>query len=186
MSKRGGRLMPRCTLNVARTDSGYLIRVEGDGTAQESPTLAAFVHQYLQADLQPSVVVDLSSCQYLDSTVLGCLLSLQRRCRDRSDSRFVVVADLQQRRRLLSTTRLDKVLELVESAPETQSQFVVLSPTRLRGTEFGRHVMESHLALAKLPCAHAPLFQEIADRLARELAGQRQVDEESEDVRETV
>jgi len=50
-------------------------------------------------------------------------------------------------------------------------------------TEFGRHVMESHRALAKLPCAHAPLFQEIADRLARELAGQGQVDEEPEDAR---
>jgi len=173
-------------LKIARIDGGYRVRVEGRGSAQESPALAAFVTQYLEACDRALVVVDLSACEHLDSTFLGCLVTLHQRCQESEGASFLTWADDDRRGKLLSPTRIDRVLEFAASAPETKGDDVCLGPRRLNEMEFGRHIMESHRALAGMPCAHAKLFQEIADQLDRELNGPRDLGQESAGAQDTV
>jgi anti-anti-sigma factor len=178
--------MQSSNMEVARSAAGYLIRVSGQGTSRESPALAAFVTQYLEAAPQASVVLDLSVCEYLDSTFLGCLLMLHRRCAAKSDARFVVAAEREARRKLLAATHLDVVLQISDSAPAAVGGFVRLHPQALDAREFGRHVMESHRALSQLPGEHAGVFREIADRLAQELEDAQRFAHRPGNVRETV
>jgi anti-anti-sigma regulatory factor len=165
-------IMPECTLRVAQTADGYRIRVEGRGTAQESPALAAFVSQCRLVDEDAQITVDLSACEYLDSTFLGCLVTLSRDCGKSETARFEILADNERRTELLAPTRIDQLLQFADADPEMRSGYVTIDPAQLDNTEFGRHVLESHQALAEVSSAHTQLFQEIAKRLADELEDQ--------------
>src|SRR5262249_20398476 len=106
-------------LRVGRTASGFLVQVEGRGTVSESPALQEFAVQSLDGPTGPStVVVDLSHCDYLDSTFLGCLVNLHRKYNRTSPHRFQVAASRDKRQELLAPTRLNHLLDLTEVCPE--------------------------------------------------------------------
>ena len=175
-----------CNLRVARVGNGYRIRIEGRGTAQESPALAAFVSQCNRADEQTQIIVDLSACEYLDSTFLGCLVTLDRACQKHEQRPFQVLANAEKREKLLGPTNIDSLLMFVERDPENMSDFVTMEPNRLNETQFGRHVLEAHRALAGVPSAHAELLQEIAAKLERELEEREKFAGKPGGLRETV
>lgn len=160
--------MRKGSVQVASTDAGYLIRVEGHCTLQQSPALQAFVTQALQ-DSPLTIAVDLCCCDYMDSTSLGCLLTVHRRAQASPPSRVVVVADLPARKRLLSSMRLDRILTLTDFSPATVSPFVRLHVPQLNKLDLGRHVARSHEALAGVAGDHAQVFRQIAEQLNREL-----------------
>src|SRR5437016_6281177 len=90
-------------LRVGLTASGYLVQVEGRGTLRESPALHEFAVQSLDGQRGPgTVVVDLSHCDYLDSTFLGCLVSLHRKYNRTQPHRFQVAAPYDKCQRLLA------------------------------------------------------------------------------------
>src|SRR5262249_19078749 len=104
-------------LKVGRTRDGYRVRVEGKGTMRESPAVHEFAMHTLDA-APASLVIDLSGCDYLDSTFLGCLVDLHRRHGRERPARFEVAAPPQARLRLLASSRLDALLNLIDEAPQ--------------------------------------------------------------------
>ena len=78
-------------LKVARTPGGYCLRVEGRGTMRESQSAAQFVAGPLERE-GATVVVDLSACDHLDSTFLGCLVEMQRKAGKSLPPRLVISA----------------------------------------------------------------------------------------------
>ena len=156
----------RCDLCVARTSDGYVVRVQGKGTSAHSPSLAEFVKGCLTANSQDSVAVDLLGCEYLDSTFLGCLLKLQQ---TGTAKRFQVIADDAARKRLLTATGLDKFLTISSREPKSSCTFLKLDAAELSPRELGKHMMETHAALAEVPSASSSVFQRIASQLATEL-----------------
>ena len=154
-------------LEIGRWDEGFLIRVVGHGTLNTSPAFKEFVIQCL-AHRGARVVVDLSDCEYLDSTFLGCLIGMQKRC-VRDPERFLIAADRAVLIRLFSISVLDDILPLTDGCPPCLGAWMPLAPADLATDELGRHVMESHRALAALPCPEAPKFLAVAQRLADEL-----------------
>ena len=168
-----------CVLCVAKGKHGFIIRVQGRGTSNDSPTLANFVRDCFSMD-NTSVAVDLLGCTYLDSTFLGCLLTLQRQGKE---ERFCVVADEATRTRLLAATGLDGYLKLISKAPRSLSPFLKIEPTPVSERELGQHIMEAHQALSEVPSEVASAFREIASKLKDELAKQ---DSESPDLLDTV
>src|SRR5215469_14283519 len=106
-------------LRVGRTASGFLVQVEGRGTMSESPALQEFAVQSLDGQGGPStVVVDLSHCDYLDSTFLGCLVTLHRRYNRRAPHRFQVAATRDVCQKLLGPNHLTQLLDVTEVCPE--------------------------------------------------------------------
>ena len=94
--------MPACVLQVARTATGYLVRVEGRATAVDSLALRRFVVDSFKESPQEAVALDLRPCAYVDSTFLGCLLTLHRNGLAPAGRRFSIVADEPTRKRLLA------------------------------------------------------------------------------------
>ena len=157
-------------LRVGRTDSGVVLYVEGRGTLSESPALREFVVQSLETQLGPStVVVDLSHCDYLDSTFLGCLASLHRKYNQTVPHRFLVAASHDKSQRLLGPTLLNQLLDVTDVCPELIGETVDLTGPILSTADLGWHVMECHRRLAELGGSRAPSFRSIADQLAHEL-----------------
>jgi anti-anti-sigma factor len=104
---------PGSMLRVGRTASGFLVQVAGRGTLQVSPALQEFAVQSLDREYEPGrVVVDLSHCDYLDSTFLGCLVNLHRRYNQTPPHRFQVAAPRDQCRKLLGLSHLHELLDV--------------------------------------------------------------------------
>jgi len=159
-------------LRVGLTDRGFLVNVDGRGTVKLSPILHRFVVQSFESgfrDPQMTIAVNLSSCEYLDSTFLGCLLSLNRRYNREGEQRFLVVAPAGTRRALLEPNNLDRVLDIVESYHAATSDFVELNSPPLLNSDLGPHVLECHRRLAELDGPNRDAFRSIVNRLDEEL-----------------
>ncbi len=156
----------RCDLCVSRTRNGFVVRVQGNGTATHSPAFAEFVKGCLVEDPNATVTIDLLGCEYLDSTFLGCLLKLQRLG---TAKRFHVAADEAARTRLLTATCLDRYLTLLSKAPSSTGTFLRIEPGEVSKQQLGRHMQETHQALGDLPSASASVFKRIAEQLAHDL-----------------
>ena len=157
-------------LRVGRTASGFFVQVEGRGTLRESPALQEFAVLSLDDPRGPStVVVDLSRCDYLDSTFLGCLVSLHRKYNRTMPHRFQMAASRDQSQKLLAPSHLNHLLEVTEVCPQPIGDLVELAGPILPIVDLGRHILECHRRLAELGGSQAASFRSIADHLAREL-----------------
>ncbi len=153
---------------IHRCANGYVVALVGRGTLQETPAFRDFVEQCLENQLE--VIVDLSRCDFLDSTFQGCLIGLHRESMSSGRKLLRVFADEQCRLQLLSTSGLHKLLDFVAECPTTQDEGISLDFGHFGSQTLGRHVMNSHRLLAELGGEDANRFREIADRLQAELA----------------
>src|SRR4051812_36843229 len=128
------------TLKVGRTRDGYRVRVAGRGTMRESPAVHQFAMHAIE-DGPGNLVIDLSACDYLDSTFLGCLADLHKRLGRSGTPRFAVAAPPQARRRLLAPSHLDALLNPIEEAPEVIGEDLDLPANAMSPGELGLHVM---------------------------------------------
>ena len=156
------------SLRVGRTPEGYRVRVEGRGTMRESPAAHDFAVQALE-DGAHSLVLDLSGCEYLDSTFLGCLVDLHKRFGADRLGRFVVAVPLALGQKLLAPTRLNKLLNLSEARPEIIGEEMTIDPSTLSSRDLGHHILECHRRLAEVDGPRRDDFAQVVERLSDEL-----------------
>jgi anti-anti-sigma regulatory factor len=156
-------------IQVAPTTDGCCVRIEGRGTMQESPAAKAIATGTLKNDLNAHVVVDLSACDYLDSTFLGCLVQLFRDYGSKTGSRFHIAGSADRRKKLLGPCHLDKVIPSLDAPPQTLGEWVPVPVPPVGSKDLARHIMECHKLLAELESPMRPAFLKIAEQLQREL-----------------
>ena len=153
-------------VSIARTETGYLVSVHGQGTRHESPAVRDFISGAMED--RANVVLDLTECEYLDSTFLGCLVILHKRGCDKGE-RFRVHADAAVINKLLHPTRLDTIISCCSTLPKTSGQTVPLPIADLDREEFGRHLLDTHEELAHVDSPSSGAFRMVAEQLRREL-----------------
>lgn len=156
-------------VKVGRTQSGYRVQVVGQGTMRNSPAVHAFATRVLSDPAMTELLIDLSTCQYLDSTFLGCLVDLHKRYGTARPPRYQIAAPVETLRRLFGATHLDRLLNVVPTAPETVGDVVELSNENLALPDLGRHLLECHRRLAEVEGPNQADFRRIVDRLEAEL-----------------
>jgi anti-anti-sigma regulatory factor len=159
-------------VTVAPTREGCCVRVTGRGTVRESAAARDVATRTLDAEGADAVVVfDLSDCDYLDSTFLGCLTGLFQAAGRSKPPRFLVAGPADVRKKLMGACRLDKLLPSIETAPQVVGPFVdVPAVDDSDPIEIARHVMACHRALAAVDGPMRVAFTRIADQLEKELA----------------
>ena len=157
-------------LKIAPTEAGCVIRVEGEGTMGQSPAAREVALNTLGADPKAVVVFDLSACEYLDSTFLGCLMDVYRQFGRTQPPRYFIAADAAQRKKLLGPTHLDRLIPMLEAAPTPCGNWVTMPTQNMSSRDLTRHVMECHQALADSECPMRGVFAKIVQHLERELA----------------
>lgn len=160
------------SLKLAPTGNGCIIRIEGRGTMQESTAAKNVALATLERDEQATVVFDLSTCEYLDSTFLGCIAELFRSYGRTNPPRFQIAAGAERHAALLGACRMDKVIPAIDPAPDVHGQWVALPPCKSEPGELTRHVISCHKALAEIDSPMRESFAKLAARLERELAGE--------------
>lgn len=152
-------------LKFGRTEAGYRLRIEGRGTMLESRPAQAFVVEAL-ATPDAVVVIDLSACEYLDSTFLGCLLGLHRQY---GAARLRIASPPQCTRKLFGPTKLDLALHVSADFPAVIGEYLPIAPEAINSKDMARHIMECHCRLAEIPGPQQSAFAAIAQQMAKEL-----------------
>jgi anti-anti-sigma factor len=153
------------SLKFGRIEAGYRLCVERRGTMQESRPAEAFVNEALSRE-GVSVVIDLSECDYLDSTFLGCLLGLHRQY---GTSRLRIAAPSDRTKKLFGPTKLDTALRVTAEVPPVIGEYVAIAPEAMNSKDMARHIMECHRRLAEIPGPQQNAFAAIAQQMEREL-----------------
>ncbi len=154
-------------LTVGRTSTGFLIALEGRGTLFQSPVFQELVERCLGEE-KSKVVVTLCHCEYLDSTFLGCLVSLHRKHNTTGYVRLEIDAPPKQRSGLLHHVNLDSYLAFADSTPNLVGEPVEVELTTPDREDIGKHVEQAHRHLAELGGAEAAKFERIAQLIAGE------------------
>jgi hypothetical protein len=157
------------SITIGRVESRYVVRVLGKGTWRESCCCQQLVAQCLDHS-DATLVLDLSGCEYLDSTFLGCLVEMKRRFAKAEPPRVTFIADDARRGQLFGHSRVDTILNFAERLVPTPQQWTKVPVAQ--SSDAARHIMECHKALAELGAPGHAAFAKIADRMAQELGQQ--------------
>ncbi len=150
---------------ICRTDSGYLVRVTPRGTVEQSLAVRDFVCRTMDEGIH--IVLDLSTCEYLDSTFLGSLVIMHQHG-DESPGSLNVYADEARRHQLFGACHLDAFLNFASARPRCTSGEVALQVANLGRADLCEHLIATHQKLADLGGPAAETFRRIANRLVSE------------------
>jgi anti-anti-sigma factor len=103
-------------LDVSRNGDRVVVRLDGELDLASVPLLESEVENAMLDD-PTTVVLDLSGLEFIDSTGLRAILSLDKRSTERGQT-FALVRGSQQVQRLMSMTRVDEHLKIIASPEE--------------------------------------------------------------------
>lgn len=151
------------------------VKVNGRGTFQNSPGVKEFVKQMIQRGHR-EFVVDLGTCELMDSTFMGTLAGVALRLRDIGQGQLKAVNVNVRNATLLENLGLDQLFA-VETGPAGDA------PVALRQTESGNvedakeTVLEAHEALIEADAQNAVKFKDVVEYLRQELAQEDRTDD---------
>lgn len=165
--------VPKTIIKIAPIDGGCCIHIQGRGTMQESQTVLDIICRMIRHDPGHVAVLDLTDCCYLDSTFIGCLLTLHHDFGRKNPPEFRLAAPAAQRAELLGQAKLDRFLPAIETAPPTRGPWVTIETAITNQRQLAEHVMDCHRRLAGVESPMAQTFARIADQIQRELEKHR-------------
>jgi anti-sigma B factor antagonist len=104
-------------IEVNREGARTMLRLDGELDLASAPLLESEVESALQDD-PAAIVLDLRGLEFIDSTGLRMILSLDQRCAEGGQT-FALVRGSQQVQRLMNMTRVAEHLKFVTSPEES-------------------------------------------------------------------
>ncbi len=170
---RSAKEIAHSVLEVGRTSEGFVVRVGGRGSMHESPGLKAFVAEALGTTPTADFTVDLSECDYLDSTFLGCLVGLHSKFNARGGHRVQIAGSDDKLGELFGPTGLQRILPRSDGGSDAVSEWLAVPAAELDRNELGQHLIECHRRLAEVGGPQADAFRAIADQIEHEISPDR-------------
>ena len=158
----------KAVLRFGRTAEAWIVRVENQGTLQESPAMRQFALDILEQH-GGQLIIDLCDCAYVDSTFLGCMVMLHKHATSEEGAGLTVAIPADARATLLGNTRLDQLLQLAETAPSPDGDWVELTGPQLTSQQLGKHIADCHRRLADYGGDQSDAFLRVADAIERDI-----------------
>jgi len=162
---------PSGTIFATFESSTAVVRVRGRAQAHQCPAFRKFAEDVLARRIN-CLQVDLSECEYFDSTFLGTLLHLRKTPGQDGGSMLTLVSPSEQCLQILGRMGA-KTLFRIDSgrAADDDSQWHILPEEQPGqcGLDFKRHVVEAHQELAQVPGPMQDRYKMIAEMAAQDL-----------------
>lgn len=144
------------------------VRVGGRGSFQNSTGLRDFGAEMIKRGLK-RFIVDLQTCELMDSTFMGTLTGLGLRLREAGQGRLTIINANERNRSLLVNLGLDRILELQEEGNLTApSARLEAAATGSPAAEQRDTIIKAHEALAAANPENAVRFKDVLEFLKQE------------------
>lgn len=159
---------PVSKIKVGSLDGALYICVGGRATRAVCPTATRIVDDYLAVHgTGAMVIIDLSGCEWVDSTFAGCLVALRKRLT--GDGRVQLTGCSEICRGSLARMRLDTLLDLVALDPPEKLTEIACTPREKPTPDDIRLMLDAHRALMKLGPENERVFGPIVQMLEAQL-----------------
>jgi len=158
------------TVSVACFDREIWIRVDGRGNFQGSSSIRKFVHAMIERGYR-QFVVDLGSCEHMDSTFMGTLAGISQNLRDLGHGSLVVLNVSPRNVALLENLGLNLLFSVQAMGAELQIPAEKGAKLLPLPTETGLEkeiVVSAHEALVAANPENASRFRDVLDYLKRD------------------
>lgn len=159
------------TVSVGCFDRTVCLKVDGKGTFQNSVPVKDFVKKMVVRGYR-DFVVDLATCELMDSTFMGTLAGAALRLRELGEGGLIVVNANPRNRDLLIGLGLDQLFDVHSDngGREFLLQEADLAPAKAAaGLNQKEVVLEAHEALASADAANASRFKDVIEFLRQEV-----------------
>ncbi len=157
----------RSEISVAAIENGICVKIAGSGSMYESTFVRDLILRSLDESPNARAAVDLTECSYLDSTLLGCLITIHRK----AGNRWVVAAQHDVVKKVLAPARLDTLLPITDTPPPRTSEYVPIEVPQVRAADMKPHLYECHARLAEIDGPLQAVFAKIAQQMKLEIEG---------------
>ena len=149
------------------SNESVFIRVLGKGSFQNSAPVKDLIRQMLQRGFN-KFIIDLSSCEQMDSTFMGTLAGAALRLKENGNGRLAIIHANTRNRHLLQGLGLDQVIEVHDGSGGYQfpSQPEALTPVEINPeTDQRKVVLEAHENLVSTNPSNATKFSDVFEFL---------------------
>lgn len=155
------------TVSVACCGREVWVRIEGRGNFQGSGSLKKFVHAMIQRGYR-DFIVDLATCEHMDSTFMGTLTGISQRLRELGQGTLRALNVSPRNVELLENLGLNMlfIVEPLEAEPKTPGEAgegMMVLPTE-SGPE-KEIILAAHEALVAANPVNASRFQDVLEYL---------------------
>lgn len=165
------------TLLAAVESTTAVVRVRGRAQAHQCPAFRKFAEEIL-AGSACRLQVDLSECEYFDSTFLGTLLHLRKTPGQDGGSVLTLVAPSEQCLQILGRMGARTLFRIDSGCSvDGENQWHILPEDQPGqcGLDFKRNVVDAHQELAQVNGPMQDKYRMIAEMAALDLAAAQQV-----------
>ncbi len=154
-----GDVPPR--MLVGENADAIVVRIDGPATMAIGPNFSALCEHY-RDDRHRPIFVDLSRCEWLDSTFAGCLLSQSVRSRSDQAASFALVAASPGCRDALDKLGVTEMLLDESATVPSHITFEPVTPETFSPDRLAQTVVDAHDRLADVNEANQRTFGTIA------------------------
>lgn len=154
-----GDVQPR--MQVAESAEAIVVRIDGPATMAIGPNFSALCEHY-RDDRRRPILVDLSGCEWLDSTFAGCLLSQSVRSRGDQAASFTLVAASPGCRDALDKLGVTQLLLDENATLPSHITFEPVTPETFSPDRVAQTIVDAHDRLADVSEANQRTFGTLA------------------------
>ncbi|PKL09582.1 MAG: hypothetical protein CVV51_02990 [Spirochaetae bacterium HGW-Spirochaetae-7] len=161
-------------LFVRETNNRIYIRAQGHVTANSCPELKARVFDRLEAKpAVEDVFMDLSACEYMDSTFMGLIVGFNKRFLRYSERPIKLSGINETCMKLLKTIGVARLVQIIDEAPRFPEPLELLGTGKKAGARF---VLKAHEELIELSEENERKFSALRSVL-KDAASEEEADE---------
>lgn len=153
-------------IEVAETEHTAYIKVHGKGTFKMAPDFKDFVEREMEKNMR-GILIDLYSCETLDSTFIGTITSLTLKYINSNKSRIRLFNVNQHIRSILKNLGLLNVLDIFDDDNSSTQNFQNISSANRSKIEIAGLMLDAHETLASLNDKNAAEFKNVVDMLSK-------------------
>ena len=153
-------------IEVAETEHTAYVKIHGKGTFKIAPDFKEFVEQMIKKNVR-GILIDLYSCETLDSTFIGTITSLTLKYRNNNKSRIKLFNVSKHINSILKNLGLLCVLDIFCEEKNDAPKFENISSSNKSKVEIADLMLDAHETLASLNDKNAAEFKNVVEMLSK-------------------
>lgn len=157
-------------ITIGTVQGGLYVGLQGRATQRTCPTADKIVNDFLASKPENhSVTLDLTGCEWVDSTCAGWFVSLTKRVSRFTDGRIVLTGCSARCRASIEKMSLASLFEFMDPISPDESETVRCTTSDQPKKEELKLMLEAHEALAAVNPENARVFAPIAAALRTQI-----------------